>query len=126
MQQQPSTVHQQQAAQLRLRSFRLLAKKALWKHRKVALAQRNSIWWCVETHCRVENTRSFFENINAAQSAEGIPAINPEARLRKLVAAVPSHAIFPATQANHVRDILTLIRRCEIDQIAGTGRRSRA
>ena len=116
---QPSVVNVQQAAQSRLRSFRLLAKKALWKHRKAALAQRNSIWWCVETHCRVENTRSFFENINNAQNVEGVPAINPDARLKKLVASVPSHAIFPSTQANQVCSVLTPMFRCEIDRITG-------
>jgi hypothetical protein len=85
----------------RLRSFRLLAKKALWKQRKQALSRRNSMWWGIEAHLRVANNRAFFEDMNKIQEFEKSPLFQREDYLQKFVSKIPARAIFPVARGQH-------------------------
>ena len=85
----------------RLQSFRLLAKKALWKQRKQALSQRNSMWWSIEAHLRVANNRAFFEDMNKVQELEKSPLFHREDYLRQFVSKIPTRAIFPVARGQH-------------------------
>ena len=79
----------------RLRKLRLLAKKALWHYRKCCLAQRNSIWWSLETEKRVQNCLDFFESINKSRAVEELPPIDASGFVAKLAGSVPRNAVFP-------------------------------
>jgi hypothetical protein len=75
--------------------LRLLAKKALWHDRKCCLAQRNSIWWSLETEKRVQNCVDFFASINQSRVIENLPPIDSSGFVSKLASSVPRNSVFP-------------------------------
>jgi hypothetical protein len=64
--------------------------------RKDALVKRSSLWWGIESHLRLERCRESFEGINKSRREyENLPALEYDAFLNRVFAAIPGEQMFP-------------------------------